>query len=56
MTKEQFESEICYRTVIAVARSMLMRGLISKTEFDAFDRRMIAKHNPLIGGLTANDS
>jgi hypothetical protein len=52
MTKEMFECEICYRTVMAVARSMLTRGLISKAEFDAFDRRMIAKHNPLISGLT----
>ena len=52
MTNEQFNREMRYRTVMAVARTMMERGLISKGEFDAFDQQMIAKHNPMIGGLT----
>lgn len=52
MTSEQFSREMHYRTVMAVARTMMERGLISKGEFDAFDQQMIAKHNPMIGGLT----
>jgi uncharacterized membrane protein len=51
MTKEQFEREMRYRTVMAVARKMLARGLISKDEYDAFDRKMIEKHNPVFAGL-----
>ena len=51
MTNEQFKREMRYRTVMAVARSMLKRGLISKEEYDAFDSKMIDKYNPLFGGL-----
>jgi len=51
MTNEQFEREIRYRTVMAVARSMLNRGLISKEEYDAFDRKMIENHNPFFASL-----
>jgi len=51
MTKEQFEREMRYRTVMAVARTMLAKGLISQEEFDTFDHEMIEKHNPVFGGL-----
>ena len=51
MTNEQFEREMRYRTAMAVARSMLNRGLISKEEYDAFDCKMIEKHNPFFGSL-----
>jgi len=51
MTNEQFKREMRYRTVMAVARSMLSRRLISKEEYDAFDSKMIDKYNPLFGGL-----
>ena len=40
-----------YRTVMAVARTMLAKKLISQEEFDTFDREMIEKHNPVFGGL-----
>ena len=52
MTNEQFNREMRYRTVMAVARSMMERGLLSQVEYDAFNQQMIAKHNPMIGGLT----
>ena len=48
MTREQFECEMRYRTVIAVARTMLARGLILNAEYDAFNREMIEKYMPLI--------
>lgn len=51
MTKEQFEREIRYRTVMAVARTMLAKGLISQEEFDTFDREMIVKQNPVFASL-----
>lgn len=51
MTKEQVEQEMRYRTVMAVARTMLAKKLISQEEFDTFDREMIEKHNPVFGGL-----
>ena len=55
MTCAQFEREMRYRTVMAVAKSMMERGLLSKGEFKAFDHEMIIKHNPLFGGLTGGD-
>jgi len=51
MTNEQFEREMRYRTVMAVAKSMLHRGLIAKEEYEDFDHKMIEKHNPLFGSL-----
>ncbi|HWR29533.1 MAG TPA: SHOCT domain-containing protein [Negativicutes bacterium] len=51
MTKEQFERELRYQTVLAVARTMLTRGLITREEYDACDRKMVEKYNPLFGGL-----
>ena len=46
MTNEQFEREMRYRTVMAVAKSMLNRGLISKEEYEDFDHMMIEEYNP----------
>jgi len=51
MTKEQFEREMHYWTVLAVARTMLAKELISQEEFDTFDREMIEKHNPVFASL-----
>lgn len=51
MTNEQFEREMRYRTVMAVARSMLKQGLISGAEYDDFDRKMMAKHQPIFASL-----
>lgn len=51
MTKEQFERELRYRTVLAVARTMLAKGMISQEEFDTFDREMIEKLNPVFACL-----
>jgi hypothetical protein len=56
MTNEQFNREMRYRTVMAVARSMMERGLLSKGEFETFDRKMIEKHNPFFRGLTGSGS
>lgn len=51
MNKAQFEREMRYRTVMAVARTMLAKGLISQEEIDTFDHKMIDKHNPVFRGL-----
>ena len=48
MTCAQFEREMRYRTVMAVARTMLIRGLISRPEYNDFDRKMADKYNPFL--------
>lgn len=58
MKIEQFERELRYRTVMAVIKSMLQRGLISRDEYDDFDRKMIEKYNPFslcLGNQTSVD-
>jgi hypothetical protein len=53
MTDMQFELEMRYRTVMAVARTMLARGLITRMEFEDFDRKMTDKYNPFYVCLSA---
>lgn len=48
MTDAQFEREMRYRTVMAVAKTLLARGLITRPEFDDFDRKMADKYNPFL--------
>lgn len=56
MTNEQFEREIRYRISVAAANSMLRQGLINQAEYDSFNRLMVEKHRPLIGGLLLKPS
>lgn len=56
MTNEQFKREMSYRTVMAVAKSMMERGLLSKGEFETFNRKMAEKHNPFFSGLMGSGS
>ena len=56
MTNEQFERELRYRVSMAAANSMLRQGLIDQTEYDGFNRLMVEKHRPLIGGLLLKPS
>ena len=56
MTSEQFEREMRYRVSMAAANSMLLRGLISKAEHDAFNAIMIEKHQPPIGSILLKTS
>ncbi len=48
MTGALFEREMRYRTVMAVARTLLMRGLITRPEFEDFDRKMADKYSPFL--------
>ncbi|HWQ98651.1 MAG TPA: SHOCT domain-containing protein [Clostridia bacterium] len=56
MTNEQFEREMRYRVSMAVANSMLRKGLISQAEHDAFDALMIEKYRPPIGSILLKTS
>lgn len=48
MTDAQLEREMRYRTVMAVAKTLLARGLITRPEFDDFDRKMEDKYSPFL--------
>jgi len=56
MTNEAFESERRYQASLAVARSLLKKGLITKTEFDEMDTFLLRKHRPLLGSLFSDNA
>lgn len=49
MTKEQFEREKHYGAAMAVARTMLSKGLITKEDYKKIDTMFSKKYNPIIG-------
>jgi len=53
MTNGQFEREKNYGVVMAVARMMLSKGLISEKDYQKIDTIYKAKYRPIIGALPA---
>ena len=51
MNREDFCRERLYQASIAVARTMLQRGLITDNEFRQIDTMFLDKYRPLLGGL-----
>ena len=51
MTQEQFEMEKNYRLAISIAKNMLKNEMISPKEYKKIDAMLIAKYQPIIGGL-----
>jgi hypothetical protein len=51
MSKEQFNREARYGAALAVARAMLVKGLITDKDFRKIDTMFKQKYRPLIGGL-----
>jgi len=49
MSHEQFEREKNYRVSIAIAKTMLSKGLISDSDYRKIDTMLIAKYRPIIG-------
>ena len=53
MTKDQLERETNYGAAMAIARSMLTKGLITEKDFRKIDTMFRKKYRPIIGGLQA---
>jgi len=51
MTKEQFERETNYGAAMAIALSMLTKGLISERDYRKIDTMFKKKYQPIIGVL-----
>ena len=51
MTAAQFDREKNYGAIMAVARTMLSKGLISEKDYRKIDTIHKAKHRPIIGAL-----
>jgi hypothetical protein len=51
VNEEHFESERLYQATIAIARTMLKRGVITADELAIIDKKMREKYKPLLGSL-----
>lgn len=51
MNQEQFKREKNYRVTIAIAKSMLLRELITEQEYNKIDKMLKIKYKPVFGGL-----
>ena len=53
MNKDQFDREKNYGAIMAIARSMLSKGIITEEEYRRIDAIFTEKYQPLIGCLNA---
>ncbi len=53
MNRDDFEREAKYESRMAVARTMLRTGVITKEEYGQIDTIFLAKYRPLLGSLRA---
>lgn len=51
MSKEQFEREKHYGAAMALARAMLLDGIITGDDYKLIDTKFTEKYRPLIGTL-----
>ena len=51
MTAEQIEREKKYQAAVAVARSMLKKGVIDEQDFLRVEEKMREKFRPVLGGF-----
>lgn len=55
MSKEQFEAEKDYQTLIHLARMLLKKGLLTEDEYAIIDTRLQEKYRPLFGTLLSEN-
>ncbi len=53
MSEDLFEREKLYQATLAVARAMLVKGLINEDEFTIIDTKIREKYRPCLGMLFA---
>ncbi|MDL2205604.1 hypothetical protein LJC33_01685 [Eubacteriales bacterium OttesenSCG-928-N13] len=51
MTSEQFERERRFSAALAMAKSLLARGDITRKEYQAIRKMFVQKYRPLVGKL-----
>mgnify|MGYP005952744075 CR=1 len=51
MTAEQFEREKNYRISVNIAKEMLSKAIIDKSDFRKINKLLVKKYNPVVGAL-----
>jgi hypothetical protein len=56
VSEEMFNAEKLYRATMAIAKSMLTKGLITFDEYNIIDTKMLDKYRPIFGTLLSQTS
>lgn len=53
MSKEEFQAERMYQISLFLIKSMWKKDVISKSEFDEINTKLLEKYQPILGTLLA---
>jgi hypothetical protein len=53
MNRDDFERETKYESRMALARTMLRKGIITEDEYAEIDANFLSKYRPVLGSLRA---
>lgn len=51
MSEQQFKREKNYQVALVIAKSMLAKEIIDKSDFKKINKMLIKKYNPVVGAL-----
>ena len=56
MTETQFRAEMQYQAAIALAKTLLKKGLLTPDEYAAMDAILLDKFRPCLGALLSENA
>jgi len=56
MTETQFRAEMQYQAAIALAKTLLKKGLLTPDEYAAIDAILLEKFRPCLGALLSESA
>ena len=56
MTETQFRAEMRYQAAIALAKTLLKKGLLTPDEYAAMDAILLDKFQPCLGALLSENA
>ncbi len=56
MTETQFRAEMRYQAAIAMAKTLLKKGLLTPDEYAAMDAILLDKFQPCLGALLSENA
>ena len=51
MSEEEFSAEKNYRVALSITKSMLLKGIIDKKDFNKINKLLVKKYKPIVGSL-----
>ena len=56
MTEKQFQAEKQYQVALAMAKTILEKGLLTREEYAAIDAILLDRFRPCLGALLSDNS